>query len=136
MSERLDNTAKAVYSITAGIIRIKLYGAVKSTHVNEAREAFLNNHEYMQGMPCLYDLRLASMSLMSLEELYRILTHSEEVAERRGDHRTALLAPADILFGVSRMYEAISKRPDLTLKIFRDEEEALDWLRADSSDAE
>lgn len=136
MSEQLDNTAKAVYVITAGIIRIKLYGAVTSAHVIEAREAFLSDLEYVRGMPCLYDLRLASMDRMNSEELYRILTHGVAVAGRRGYHRTALLAPSDILFGVSRMYEVIGERPDLSSKVFRDEETALDWLRAGSSIAE
>lgn len=136
MSEQLDNTAKVVYVITEGIIRIKLCGPITSTQVIEAREAFLNDNEYVQGMPSLYDLRSASMALINSEELHRILTHGVAVADRRGYHRTAILAPADISFGVSRMYEAIGERPDLDLRVFREEEAALDWLRSDSPTAE
>ena len=42
---------------------------------------------------------------------------------------TALAGEGDLAYGLSRMYEALSDRIPTTLEVFRDFDEAAEWLR-------
>ncbi|MDJ0869099.1 MAG: hypothetical protein QNK03_23525 [Myxococcota bacterium] len=42
--------------------------------------------------------------------------------------RVALVAKTDAIFGMMRLFEAHREHPHVTLRVFRDREEALRWL--------
>jgi hypothetical protein len=51
------------------------------------------------------------------------------VIEGRGsDYKVAVVAPADVDFGVARMYEAHANELSVDLRVLRSTEEAWGWL--------
>ena len=46
--------------------------------------------------------------------------------------RVAIVAPKDLSFGISRIYEAIRQQEGMELEIFRSEQKALKWLETKS----
>ena len=60
----------------------------------------------------------------------------EELAQRASDVLevvqegiVAIVAPNDVLFGLSRMWESYVERTDLTTRVMRTRTEAAEWLR-------
>lgn len=54
----------------------------------------------------------------------------------RNPIRSAIYAPSDVQFGLSRMYQMLSSKPEIEVEIFRDRDEAMAWLQeADEADA-
>jgi hypothetical protein len=47
----------------------------------------------------------------------------------------AIVASMDVVFGISRMYESLSEKPDQKVRVFRDLDLALDWLAATDASA-
>ena len=47
--------------------------------------------------------------------------------------KVAIVAPKDLSYGLSRVYEALRRQEGLEIEIFRDEHKALSWLKADSA---
>lgn len=58
-----------------------------------------------------------------------------DLAELRGAKKfpnqikSALLVSNDLQLGFARMYQTLSKNPQITIEIFRDELKAIEWLR-------
>ena len=47
--------------------------------------------------------------------------------------KVAIVAPRDLSYGISRVYEAFRRQEGLEIDIFRDEQAALNWLKAVSA---
>ena len=117
---------KATFDIyeKKGILFISIEGDptvddIKQT-LNQTRGASGYNH-----LSRLWDFRRASFDF-SAEELEEIASHAStaDIAPAR----VAMLVNQDLSFGVSRMYEAYRKSPITDVKVFREEDEAIDWL--------
>lgn len=46
--------------------------------------------------------------------------------------RVAIVAPGDLSFGLMRVFEVYREKEDLEFRVFRDEAQALVWLREDT----
>lgn len=83
-----------------------------------------------EGRPVIWDLRDAEVDMQA--EAPRELAHF--VLENQPDPpppRVAFVAPDDLVFGMSRMFEAYREDPATEFKVFRDLEEALQWAQRD-----
>jgi hypothetical protein len=116
------------HTIADGIVYLEYFGKVTSHHIIQSREAFLADPDYAVGMSFLVDLSGASLESLTLDELRRVGDHGRNIDERLGNHCTAIVAPRDLEYGVSRMFEILGERPNLRLQVFRDRGEALAWL--------
>ncbi len=78
----------------------------------------------------LWDLRKIGGSRMTGEELHRLITFVKGQKSERPTGRTALVAPLDVNFGLSRMVEAYGQGEDLPWEIraFRSMDEAFGWI--------
>lgn len=67
----------------------------------------------------------------SADELRQIVMHTTDLIEERGPRGpVALVAPADAIFGMGRMYEALADERVITYRVFRTRAEAELWLAA------
>ncbi len=121
--------AHITHTIADGIVYLEYVGAVRSHHIVQSREAFLADPNYAAGMSFLVDLSDASFERLTLDELRHAGDHGRSIDERLGKHRTAIVAPRDLEYGVSRMFEILGERPNMSLQVFRDRSDALTWLR-------
>ena len=72
--------------------------------------------------------------VFSTDELRKMVEHvraQEVLAER-----TAIVSAADLGFGLFRMFQAYSDDLATHIQVFRDEDGALVWLKADSAQVE
>ena len=69
----------------------------------------------------------ATFDIIEKEELEEIASHASSAD--LDSARVAMLVIKDLSYGVSRMYEAYRKSPLTDVKVFRDEAEAIEWLR-------
>ena len=82
----------------------------------------------------MWDLTHAQLGDISSEDVKQIATVPRQSLEPRTEGKTAIVAPDDLAFGLSRMYQNASMTEALPfqIKIFREYEEARQWLTEDS----
>ncbi len=94
-----------------------------------ARRAIDQVLEQCPDLPRLWDFRDADLGPLRPVELRAISEYARTHESAGIEVRVAALAPSDLEFGVSRMYEAIAEGTDRERHgAFRDESEALAWL--------
>ena len=92
----------------------------------EAKQLELkNNPDFDPSFNHLFDMsgvtRMEDVSAAVVKRIAQIRIFSP-------DSRRAVVAPDDLTYGYSRMYEVFSKANDSNLAVVRNEEQAMDWL--------
>lgn len=90
--------------------------------------------DFYAGTPTLLvlcDLSQADLKLLSNEDVIGIAKLSATKSHVRRGGKTAIIAPKDLVFGISRMYEILAEANDhaVIIRTFRSREEALNWLQ-------
>lgn len=94
-----------------------------------AVEGFLAHPDYRPGMGAVHDWRGHRNGLPASE--IRVRSHYlVRNAAAFGRMRWALVAPADVAYGMGRMAETLTAAPLLELRAFRDMVEAEAWVRS------
>jgi hypothetical protein len=82
-------------------------------------------------MNVLWDLREANVPSMTSADIERISELVSKHWGKGGSSRAALVVSQDFEFGLSRMYQVfIESRISTQLKVFRNLEEALTWIKS------
>jgi hypothetical protein len=89
-------------------------------------DALTSDPRFREGMPGLIDCRRVK-SLFSVADLRRTAADLRARPEIRG--RAAVLASSNLVYGLLRMYEVFSDGDPVELRVFRQPDEALAWLR-------
>jgi len=80
------------------------------------------------------DLREASVEAVTMEGVSKLASIAGQyTANINVVHRTAIIAPEDLTFGLSRFYEAISSQTPEVIMVFRDPASAVEWLGRDET---
>ena len=77
----------------------------------------------------LVDFTLVELLDITGHDIRRIVNNDKRNVELRPDLVQAMLAPADLPFGLGRIYAALSEREGWATEIFRDRAAAEGWLR-------
>lgn len=96
--------------------------------------ALYGDPDYVPGMDELADLTRATRFGPRGAELWEVLDLMSSRYRSAPDvtSRTAIIAPADVHYGIGRMYEAIASETPEEVSVFRDAGEAVRWLRPDT----
>ena len=91
---------------------------------------FHKGDEWKPGMAELVDLTHADMRQVSAEGLAAL---AEKITEIFGEanvstSKTAVYSETDLPFGLARLYEAYTHESPETVQVFRDRDEAMNWL--------
>jgi hypothetical protein len=117
----INRKLNTIFSSAEGIINID--DLIKQAKTIQA------NPEYKKGMNSLVDLSLAKPSRdIDFEKVNRYKEFIESVQHIRGTCKWAVVAPEDLVFGLSRMFEMLSGSLSIQTKVFRTEPEARKWL--------
>ena len=84
--------------------------------------------DYPMGTPELVDMRDVTEIDITAEEIRSIAT-----VERQGPgriSRMAILTGSDIGFGLSRMFQLLADQASYEIKVFRESDDAIEWLRS------
>ena len=96
--------------------------ALESFHKNPTRNLLLD-----------FSRRAEIPLVLTGEEMAKLFRHLTTKKENRPAGKTAIVAPDDLRFGMSRMAEAFAEIEKLPweMKAFRSMDEAIDWLASD-----
>jgi hypothetical protein len=98
-------------------------------------DKIFKNRELFPDMKAIWDLRDADLSKMVSEDVQKlrdVVVGKWGMDERR---RAALIVSRDIEFGLSRMLEMLlGEKISGKVMIFRDYDEAMKWIKNESSD--
>lgn len=72
---------------------------------------------------------LNTRAAMRLDDIMRLTEWIAANKRGRGAKTIAIVAAEDAVFGTSRMFEALQSEFGWTVRVFRDEVAAIDWLR-------
>lgn len=110
---------------------ITVQGTPKVSDIRHTIEALLDHPDHLDGMDEIWDFREASLTF-SANELEDLALFVNQHLDKLARH-TALVVSKDLEYGIARMWSAYAeaKAPQVR-HIFRDMEEALDWLTLQS----
>ena len=128
MESRDLPAGSATHTISGGVVYLKYSGMVTAEILIAMREQFISDPAFAPGMSFLVDFREASLLELDEGALRRVSAHGRAIGSEWGAHRSAVVAPSDLEFGVSRIFAVIGERPGLELQVFRDLASASQWL--------
>ncbi len=119
------------FDVTAGCIHHLLTGEILADEIISAFDASKTLPEVQADTPVIWEFRNATLPQLSnivpsVKEIADYIGQNQEI-ERR-EYRAALVAESDLLYGVSRMYQAIAEFLPVEFKVFRTKDKALEWI--------
>jgi hypothetical protein len=108
--------------------------ASDSELVSRCRELY-EDERWRPGFHEVVDLREAGMAEVSGSALQALAEMVDSYAEGHA-FKTAIVAPENLPFGLARMYEAYALESPESVKVFRELEDALEWIGIRQSERE
>ena len=119
------------------VVRVRVTGH-DTLLVNKARIQESTSDPYWKpGYNVLVDLRETYKLDFSVPDIEELAALHELLGTTIGDGKLAVVASSDVVYGVSRMWEIVTESHTfMTTNVFRDLEEAEDWLGIPHSEPE
>ena len=114
-----------------GYLEIRYKGQISDSELLNAYKSFFSSDEAIPILNDLTDLSEADLTNLSsgaIQELADYITRSYKESGI-SSLKTAIYAPDSLRYGLSRMYATISYDTPQHIQIFRDREEAIQWLK-------
>ena len=120
------------YSIREGILTMEFIGLYEPQDVVRQFLEALNDPACPDPVALLVDVsRSESLATRPADEIRKVAEFLGPYAGRIGG-RCAVVAPADVQFGLSQMGAVHSERVGVGAQVFRTRDEALQWLKSSS----
>lgn len=112
-----------------GIVTHKVVGDLLFDDIRQAFTERTNHPDFKPGMSVLWDLSEGNASKLTSDDIRRIAARNKAQLKKSGvPYKAAFLAPRDIEFGLSRMYEMFIEDAMVDNRVFRTLDEARRWL--------
>jgi hypothetical protein len=103
-------------------------GVITCNDVLRHLDDLSNDNTYIAPMKKLVDYRDISDIQLSSEEARTIADRKKALIKIFYREKCAFVAPEDITFGTSRVHEALTAGVDMYTEVFRNIDDALNWL--------
>lgn len=118
-----------------GVIYIDLAGNVYDDEFSTALNQALHDPEYQIGLSSLIDFRNVERFGVSTNTIRdAVTTVAKTMNGFRYPWKTAIVAPMDLVYGLSRMYQILREGSMEEIGVFRDLQDARQWLGIDGGD--
>jgi hypothetical protein len=107
---------------------VEFSGEVSEAELVDVARKLASDPAIPPGHRELVDLTGIRNTDVSSATLRRVAYIYAEADQRPEESRVAIVAPADLYYGLSRMYEAFREPSRLVIRVFRDLPEARTWL--------
>jgi hypothetical protein len=111
-----------------GVVFATATGVLTDDDLFEFAQKTANDPEFRSGLHELIDLRAADATLVTTRGLRRVAEIFGAFDGGPSHARIAFVAPADVVFGLSRMYQAFRADSPAEIGVFRELPEARAWL--------
>ena len=112
------------------IAYIKLSGKVDKKSFLDALELAITDNRYRKGVGRLWDFSQADLSDLTVEDVIELGQYTKKFPAGINDVKVAFMAPGNIEYGLSRMFE-MTTTASTTIHVFRTMDEAEKWLAGD-----
>ena len=104
-------------------------GVISDSDLLSSYKQLLEDEKFKPGFHELADMRNAQMTGVTSEGLRHLssMVESHLTGKCKG-FKTAVIAPKDFLYGMSRMYEMISDGTSETVMVFKEPNKAIEWI--------
>ncbi len=92
-----------------------------------ARHLDIEEAERGLDLPELFDAR-GAITNVTADQVRRLVARAHAAAQRLPLGPTAIVTDDDYFFGMARMYAILAEHVGAPVEVFRDVEDALDWL--------
>jgi len=108
-----------------------------ATDIVTDEEMFACQTAFFESNPTrleLWDMSVADLSKITVEGLQRFVSRAARLGQARQGGRTAVITRTNLQYGLGRMAEILGEFESLpfALRIFRQRENAVKWLHAES----
>ena len=110
-----------------GVVAIRYRGSLAFDEIAQAFGELVTLPGFRKGMKCVADFRKAHTSLTGVE-IRRLAAIAGDTDHAWGATKWAVIASDDVIFGLSRMYSALTSDHEVATHVFRTVEAANDWL--------
>lgn len=113
-----------------GYLEIKLKGQISDSELLSAYKSYFNSGNWVPGSNDLTDVSEADLAYLSNDAIRALADFISSLYNENDSTpmKTAIYAPQDLSFGLSRMYEALIFGTAQDIEIFKDREMAIQWL--------
>lgn len=94
--------------------------------------SLFDNEEYKQGYHEIADMTCGDLSEVTSNGMRALaVLISQKLGTNCPPFKTAVIAPRDVDYGMSRIYEVFSSESPENVRVFRRKEEAILWIKED-----
>jgi uncharacterized protein YcaQ len=111
-----------------GLIRTTATGRVTGQDLVEYYRRLRAHPDFRSNLNEIFDAGQVEAVDVTAEDVRRLSGITEEFTKHGVPVRVAIIAPGDVEFGMSRMYEMLQVQSINVLKVFRDRKTAEEWL--------
>jgi hypothetical protein len=111
-----------------GIVYGTVSGDVDADEIMDGLDEVINGEEYEPGFSGITDLRHIRWE-SDQGDLRRLVQFLIRNRSRLKPHRSAVVVSGDRTYGMTRMFEVFSEQTPIKLRVFRDYDRALSWVR-------
>jgi hypothetical protein len=118
------------YGITPSIklAYVKFWGHLTIEDLLVKGNSFLNDEDWENGFDILLDYREVTQLDVYGKDVQKIVANDMMNEHFFDKSRCAVVAEKDFVYGLARMWEAFSEQTKIKSKLFKDMDNALDWL--------
>lgn len=103
-------------------------GVVTAKDVISHLDSLATEDKYIAPMKKLVDYRTIESIIISPDEAEIIAQRKKELSNKFSNEKCAFISPGDLTFGTARVHQALVESVDINTAVFRNIEEALEWL--------
>lgn len=124
-----------LYKIIPGLKAMYVSGKGKVSVeeiITEGARMFSDN-EWRNGYKIMIDYRGITEFDVKTDDVMKIVNQDKSNEYLFDKSKCAIIACSDLVFGISRMWEALSGNKKTETMVFRDIDEAMEWLEVDET---
>ena len=109
----------------------KYTGQITPEYLLESWKEFIKYSAWKPGLYEITDLSSADVTKLDGNTLATLSSYINSVYEAHAisEIKVAVYAPRDLPFGMARMYEAYANESTELVKVFRDKQKAIEWIK-------
>lgn len=113
--------------LTRGLTEYICTGVVDRAEITDAVDSFYADTPTPN---VIWDLADANVSALSAADVEVLADHTVSRAHSRDEGKTAIIAPKDMGYGLSRMFQTLAglAQHQAAVRVFRTRDDALEWI--------